>query len=95
MSQHPRPEFTYLGHATILCELPSGETVLIDPWRSHRKRILAAKSAILPASWSIRYRPLMSNNVPEHPAEMIPEHIHKHILPLLLLCKHIPRKYIS
>jgi L-ascorbate metabolism protein UlaG (beta-lactamase superfamily) len=32
MSQHPRPKFTYLGHATILCELPSGETVLIDPW---------------------------------------------------------------
>src|SRR4051794_27398805 len=32
MSQHPRPKFTYLGHATILCELPGGETVLIDPW---------------------------------------------------------------
>jgi hypothetical protein len=26
---------------------------------------------------------------------MITEHIHKHILLLLLLCKHIPRKYIS
>ena len=32
MSQHPRPKFTYLGHATILCELPEGEVVLIDPW---------------------------------------------------------------
>src|SRR5436305_11556583 len=32
MSQHPRPKFTYLGHATVLCELPGGETVLIDPW---------------------------------------------------------------
>jgi L-ascorbate metabolism protein UlaG (beta-lactamase superfamily) len=32
MSQHPRPKFTYVGHATILCELPDGETVLIDPW---------------------------------------------------------------
>jgi L-ascorbate metabolism protein UlaG (beta-lactamase superfamily) len=32
MSQHPRPTFTYLGHATVLCELPGGEVVLIDPW---------------------------------------------------------------
>lgn len=28
----PRPRFTYLGHATVRCELPGGEVVLIDPW---------------------------------------------------------------
>lgn len=28
----PRPKFNYLGHATVRCELPSGEVVLIDPW---------------------------------------------------------------
>jgi L-ascorbate metabolism protein UlaG (beta-lactamase superfamily) len=27
-----RPRFTYLGHATVLCELPGGEVVLVDPW---------------------------------------------------------------
>ena len=32
MSQHPRPKFTYLGHATVRCDLPSGEVLLIDPW---------------------------------------------------------------
>lgn len=32
MSQHPRPTFTYLGHATVRCDLPGGEVVLIDPW---------------------------------------------------------------
>ncbi|MFP3940709.1 MAG: metal-dependent hydrolase [Thermoanaerobaculia bacterium] len=32
MNNHPRPRFTYLGHATVLCELPGGQTVLIDPW---------------------------------------------------------------
>jgi len=32
MSQHPRPKFAYLGHATIQCTLPGGEVVLIDPW---------------------------------------------------------------
>src|SRR6185436_6982981 len=32
MSQHPRPKFTYLGHATVRCELPGGEILLIDPW---------------------------------------------------------------
>jgi L-ascorbate metabolism protein UlaG (beta-lactamase superfamily) len=31
-NQHPRPQFTYLGHATIRCDLPGGEVVLIDPW---------------------------------------------------------------
>lgn len=29
---HPRPKFTYLGHATVRCELPGGEVMLIDPW---------------------------------------------------------------
>ena len=28
----PRPKFTYLGHATVRCDLPGGEVVLIDPW---------------------------------------------------------------
>ena len=28
----PRPKFTYLGHATVSCELPGGEVILIDPW---------------------------------------------------------------
>lgn len=32
MSQHPRPQFTSLGHATVRCDLPGGEVVLIDPW---------------------------------------------------------------
>jgi L-ascorbate metabolism protein UlaG (beta-lactamase superfamily) len=32
MTNHPRPTFTHLGHSTILCKLPGGETVLIDPW---------------------------------------------------------------
>jgi L-ascorbate metabolism protein UlaG (beta-lactamase superfamily) len=32
MSQHPRPKFTALGHATVRCDLPGGEVVLIDPW---------------------------------------------------------------
>jgi L-ascorbate metabolism protein UlaG (beta-lactamase superfamily) len=32
MNQHPRPTFTSLGHATVRCDLPGGEVVLIDPW---------------------------------------------------------------
>jgi L-ascorbate metabolism protein UlaG (beta-lactamase superfamily) len=28
----PRPKFTYLGHATVRCDLPGGEVLLIDPW---------------------------------------------------------------
>jgi L-ascorbate metabolism protein UlaG (beta-lactamase superfamily) len=32
MSNHPRPKFTYLGHATVRCDLPGGEVLLIDPW---------------------------------------------------------------
>jgi L-ascorbate metabolism protein UlaG (beta-lactamase superfamily) len=35
MSQHPRPTFTWLGHATVRCDLPDGEVVLIDPWVDH------------------------------------------------------------
>jgi len=31
-NHHPRPSFTYLGHATVRCDLPGGEVVLIDPW---------------------------------------------------------------
>jgi L-ascorbate metabolism protein UlaG (beta-lactamase superfamily) len=27
-----RPTFTYLGHATVRCDLPSGEVLLVDPW---------------------------------------------------------------
>jgi L-ascorbate metabolism protein UlaG (beta-lactamase superfamily) len=29
---NPRPKFTYLGHATVRCDLPDGEVLLIDPW---------------------------------------------------------------
>ncbi|MDX2000053.1 MAG: metal-dependent hydrolase [Thermoanaerobaculia bacterium] len=29
---HPRPTFTYLGHSTVRCDLPTGEVILIDPW---------------------------------------------------------------
>lgn len=32
MSNPTRPRFTYLGHATVRVDLPSGEVVLIDPW---------------------------------------------------------------
>lgn len=32
MNDQPRPTFTYLGHSTVRCDLPSGEVVLIDPW---------------------------------------------------------------
>jgi L-ascorbate metabolism protein UlaG (beta-lactamase superfamily) len=28
----PRAKFTYLGHATVRCDLPGGEVILIDPW---------------------------------------------------------------
>jgi L-ascorbate metabolism protein UlaG (beta-lactamase superfamily) len=31
-NHHPRPSFTWLGHATVRCTLPGGEVVLIDPW---------------------------------------------------------------
>ena len=27
-----RPRFTFLGHSTVRCDLPSGEVLLIDPW---------------------------------------------------------------
>ncbi len=32
MIDHQRPKFTYLGHATVRCDLPGGEVILIDPW---------------------------------------------------------------
>lgn len=32
MSENARPKFTWLGHATVRCDLPSGELLLIDPW---------------------------------------------------------------
>lgn len=32
MKDAARPRFTYYGHATVRCDLPSGEVVLIDPW---------------------------------------------------------------
>jgi len=32
---HPRPKFTYLGHATVRCDMPGGEVLLIDPWVEH------------------------------------------------------------
>src|SRR5579863_7470490 len=32
MSHHPRPSFVLLGHASVRCDLPTGEIALIDPW---------------------------------------------------------------
>jgi L-ascorbate metabolism protein UlaG (beta-lactamase superfamily) len=32
MKPADRPHFTYLGHSTVLCTLPDGQTILIDPW---------------------------------------------------------------
>ena len=32
MNDSSRPKFTYLGHSTLRCDLPSGEVILIDPW---------------------------------------------------------------
>jgi L-ascorbate metabolism protein UlaG (beta-lactamase superfamily) len=32
MNHQQRPKFTLLGHATVRCDLPGGEVVLIDPW---------------------------------------------------------------
>ncbi len=32
MIHSARPDFTYLGHSTIRCDLPDGEVILIDPW---------------------------------------------------------------
>jgi L-ascorbate metabolism protein UlaG (beta-lactamase superfamily) len=34
MSTEERPSFLYLGHSTVLCTLPTGEVILIDPWVS-------------------------------------------------------------
>jgi L-ascorbate metabolism protein UlaG (beta-lactamase superfamily) len=30
--EHPRPKFTYLGHASVRCDLPDSRVLLIDPW---------------------------------------------------------------
>jgi len=32
MNAQARPTFTFIGHATVRCDLPGGEVVLIDPW---------------------------------------------------------------
>jgi L-ascorbate metabolism protein UlaG (beta-lactamase superfamily) len=32
MDSPHRPRFTWLGHATVRCDLPGGEVVVIDPW---------------------------------------------------------------
>lgn len=32
MSSEDRPKFTWLGHATVRCDLPDGRVVLVDPW---------------------------------------------------------------
>ena len=37
-----RPEFLYLGHSTVLCTLPDGRTILIDPWVEHNPACPAA-----------------------------------------------------
>jgi L-ascorbate metabolism protein UlaG (beta-lactamase superfamily) len=35
MTDRSRPSFTFLGHATVRCDLPSGEVMLIDAWVGH------------------------------------------------------------
>jgi L-ascorbate metabolism protein UlaG (beta-lactamase superfamily) len=32
MNDSNRPQFTYLGHSTLRCDLPGGDVMLIDPW---------------------------------------------------------------
>ena len=32
MDSPHRPRFTWLGHATVRCDLPGGEVIVIDPW---------------------------------------------------------------
>lgn len=46
MSHHPRPKFTYLGHATVRCDLPGGEVVLIDPWLTGNPAFPAAQKEL-------------------------------------------------
>ncbi len=43
MSHLARPQFTYLGHSAIRCDLAGGEVVVIDPWLSNPSRPPAAK----------------------------------------------------
>lgn len=38
MKSTDRPKFTYLGHATVRVDLPTGEVVLIDPWVDHNPK---------------------------------------------------------
>lgn len=38
MTGNDRPTFTYLGHSTVRCDLPSGEVMLIDPWVGQNPR---------------------------------------------------------
>lgn len=40
-----RPTFTFLGHATVRCDLPSGEVMLIDPWVAQNPKCPAAHKA--------------------------------------------------
>ena len=32
MNESNRPQFTYLGHSTLRCDLTTGEVLLVDPW---------------------------------------------------------------
>jgi L-ascorbate metabolism protein UlaG (beta-lactamase superfamily) len=46
MNSSPRPEFLYLGHSTVFCTLPSGKTILIDPWVDHNPACPAAAKSL-------------------------------------------------
>ena len=46
MNSSPRPDFLYLGHSTVLCTLPSGKTILIDPWVDHNPACPAAAKSL-------------------------------------------------
>ena len=43
MSEEKRPQFTYLGHSTLRCDLPGGEVMLIDPWVNNPSRPAGVK----------------------------------------------------
>lgn len=32
MSEQTKPRFTFLGHATVRCDLPDGRVLVVDPW---------------------------------------------------------------
>ena len=42
MSSEERPKFTWLGHATVRCDLASGEVVVIDPFLEQNPKTPAA-----------------------------------------------------